>query len=146
MQRANEKQIGGDHYRCKYQHWDFATKNHLDYLQGCATKYVSRWRKKNGIQDLKKSLHYVEKLSENFKERFGEKASIRELSLFQQFNELIDEETKIIGLICNYKTLKNLKEAEVRIKMLIQMEEAKQSKIDPTGQDSPFGVDKKSRH
>lgn len=37
----------------------------MDYLAGNATKYVSRWRKKDGIKDLEKALHYVDKLIEN---------------------------------------------------------------------------------
>lgn len=65
---ANSKQVGGTHYAeggdC--QHWDYVTLNRLGYLEGCATKYVSRWRKKHGRQDLEKALHYIEKLTELF--------------------------------------------------------------------------------
>jgi hypothetical protein len=35
---------------------------------GCATKYVSRWRKKNGVQDLEKAKHYCEKLKESIRQ------------------------------------------------------------------------------
>lgn len=62
---ANERQIGGSHYAGGYQHWDFVREMGLDYLQGCATKYVARWRKKNGVEDLYKALHYTEKRAEN---------------------------------------------------------------------------------
>ncbi len=62
MIKINEKQVGGDHYRCvDYQHWDFVCDARLHYLIGCATKYISRWRKKNGLEDLNKALHYIEK-------------------------------------------------------------------------------------
>lgn len=62
---ANQRQHGGDHYRHReYQHWDFVCDTGLHYLLGCATKYVSRWRKKNGREDLEKALHYVEKAAE----------------------------------------------------------------------------------
>ena len=61
---ANERQVGGDHYRSRYQHWDFVEEGGLGYLEGCATKYVSRWRQKNGVQDLEKAEHYVQKLVE----------------------------------------------------------------------------------
>mgnify|MGYP003639067901 CR=1 FL=1 len=54
-------QVGGDHYKSDYQHWDFVCDTGLHYLLACATKYISRWRKKNGIEDLKKSLHYINK-------------------------------------------------------------------------------------
>lgn len=59
---VNTYQIGGSHYNSKnYQHWDFCYDANLPYVQACACKYVSRWRSKNGIEDLQKCLHYVEK-------------------------------------------------------------------------------------
>ena len=62
---ANERQIGGDHYKTEYEHWDLVLATGMGYLEGCATKYVARWRKKGGVADLDKALHYVEKLQEN---------------------------------------------------------------------------------
>ena len=63
--KANERQHGGDHYRDKeYQHWDWVYEMNLGYHVGNATKYVSRWRKKNGHQDLEKAIHYLDKASE----------------------------------------------------------------------------------
>lgn len=64
---ANSKQIGGSHYAKggEYQHWDLITDNFgPGYLIGCATKYLTRWKDKNGKQDLQKALHYIEKLQE----------------------------------------------------------------------------------
>lgn len=63
---ANERQIGGDHYKgsAYYQHWDWVMEGGLNYLQGCATKYISRHRKKNGPEDLQKALHYIDKAVE----------------------------------------------------------------------------------
>ena len=61
---ANDRQEGGDHYAGDYQHWDWVTDIGLHYLLGCASKYVCRWRKKNGQEDLKKALHYLEKAQE----------------------------------------------------------------------------------
>jgi hypothetical protein len=61
---ANAKQVGGDHYKVSYQHWDFVVDLQLDYFEACATKYVTRWRKKNGLEDLQKSPHYIEKRQE----------------------------------------------------------------------------------
>lgn len=62
---ANDKQVGGDHYRTEYQHWDFAIDVKLGYFTGQVTKYVSRWRKKNGIQDLQKAAHFLQKYIED---------------------------------------------------------------------------------
>lgn len=64
MMEANEYQIGGKHYQGNYQHWDFVCDVQLHYLLGCATKYISRFRNKNGIEDLRKSLHYISKARE----------------------------------------------------------------------------------
>lgn len=61
---ANKKQIGGKHYQSAYQHWDWVLDNDLSYLEGCATKYIVRWRDKGGVEDLKKAAHYIEKLIE----------------------------------------------------------------------------------
>lgn len=55
-------QEGGDHYQAEYQHWDWVTDIGMGYLPGNATKYVARWRKKNGVADLKKAMTYVDKM------------------------------------------------------------------------------------
>jgi len=61
---ANDKQIAGTHYRGAMQPWDFIISNNLGYLEGTAIKYLARWRKKNGIEDLRKAIHFIEKLIE----------------------------------------------------------------------------------
>lgn len=64
---VNEIQIGGDHYKIsQYQHWDWVIDVRLPYLEGNATKYLSRWRNKNGVLDLEKAEHYVAKIRESF--------------------------------------------------------------------------------
>ena len=63
--RANEQQIGGAHYAVKaIQPWDFIVANNIGYLEGNIIKYISRWKDKNGIEDLKKAQHYLQKLIE----------------------------------------------------------------------------------
>lgn len=66
MSTANQKQIAGDHYKTSYQHWDmlvtFGFK--AEYFIGQFTKYLSRWHKKNGIRDIRKGQHFLEKLIE----------------------------------------------------------------------------------
>lgn len=64
---ANDRQVGGSHYAGSYQHWDFVADMGLDYWQACASKYVTRWRKKNGLEDLAKAPHYMEKRAELMK-------------------------------------------------------------------------------
>lgn len=61
----NSKQVGGNHYAKKYiQPWDYIVSNNMGYLAGNIIKYVSRYKDKNGIEDLKKAMHYLEKLIE----------------------------------------------------------------------------------
>lgn len=62
---ANDKQEGGNHYKDKaIQPWDYIISNNLGYLEGNVVKYVSRWKDKNGVEDLKKAQHYLQKLIE----------------------------------------------------------------------------------
>jgi len=64
-QTANDIQIAGDHYkRHKFETWDVILDWQLGYLDGNAVKYLSRWRSKGGVQDLKKARHYIDKLIE----------------------------------------------------------------------------------
>lgn len=70
MSEANKMQVGGTHYKTDYEHWDWVIENSelgAVYLVGVATKYVARWRKKGGVEDLDKALHYVNKLIESAK-------------------------------------------------------------------------------
>lgn len=64
MDKADTKQISGTHYKTQMECWNYIIANDLDYLTGNAIKYLTRWRKKNGIEDLRKAQHYVEKLIE----------------------------------------------------------------------------------
>lgn len=61
---ANSRQVGGSHYESELQHWDIIERYGVGYLEGCASKYVTRARKKNGLQDVEKCVHYIEKLLE----------------------------------------------------------------------------------
>jgi hypothetical protein len=62
---ANERQVGGEHYKTGgLEHWDIVARFKLDYFQGQITKYVMRWRRKNGIQDLEKARHFLDKYIE----------------------------------------------------------------------------------
>lgn len=65
---ANEQQVGGSHYKndSKYEHWDWVLDTGVGYLEGYATKYVCRWRQKDGSEGLRKALHVVNKLEENW--------------------------------------------------------------------------------
>ena len=62
---ANKVQVGGDHYKVGgEEHWDRVDRLGLDYFQGQITKYVERWKLKNGVEDLKKARHFLDKYIE----------------------------------------------------------------------------------
>ena len=61
---ANAKQVGGNHYESEYQHWDFVKDTNMSYFPAMIVKYITRWRRKNGVEDLYKALHFAEKWRE----------------------------------------------------------------------------------
>lgn len=54
-------QVGGDHYKDhKIQPWDYIVDHKFDYWQGNILKYISRWREKGGLRDLRKCRHFLD--------------------------------------------------------------------------------------
>ena len=54
-------QVGGSHYKdMPIQPAEYCHKNCIGKLEGDVITYVSRWRKKNGIEDLKKARHTID--------------------------------------------------------------------------------------
>lgn len=57
------KQVGGDHYKGrKIQPVEYIHANGIGFVEGCVIKYVSRWREKNGPEDLRKARHFIDLL------------------------------------------------------------------------------------
>jgi hypothetical protein len=46
------------------QPWDYIISNDLGYLEGNIIKYITRYKNKGGVEDLKKAQHYLSKLIE----------------------------------------------------------------------------------
>ena len=62
---ALKKQEGGGHYKdMKIQPVEYIHGNGIGFIEGCVIKYVSRWRKKNGVEDLRKARHFLDMLIE----------------------------------------------------------------------------------
>jgi hypothetical protein len=69
---ALDTQVGGGHYvDLKIQPVEYMMANKIPYMEGNVIKYVTRWRHKGGIEDLRKARHYLELLIEH--ELNGEK-------------------------------------------------------------------------
>lgn len=63
--RAKDKQVGGNHYKSKaIQPWEVIERNGMGFFDGNALKYLMRHKDKGGVEDLKKCIHYIEKLIE----------------------------------------------------------------------------------
>ena len=59
---SNEQVEHPSHYnQGKTEMWDYSAQHNLDFFEGNVIKYVTRWRHKNGIQDLKKAKIYLDK-------------------------------------------------------------------------------------
>lgn len=55
------KQVGGNHYKeYAIQPWEYMFQNNIGYFEGEAIAYITRWKDKNGIDDLKKAVHTLE--------------------------------------------------------------------------------------
>lgn len=64
-ENAFKKQVAGNHYsKLKIQPMEYNLANDLNYGQANAIKYVTRYKDKNGIEDLKKAIHCIELLIE----------------------------------------------------------------------------------
>ena len=67
--KATDTQIGGDHHtKLAIQPMRYSMENRLDALQHTVIKYVTRFRDKNGIEDLEKAKHCIDMLIEYEKE------------------------------------------------------------------------------
>jgi hypothetical protein len=63
MTNALDTQVGGTHYKdMPIQPLEYIVANELLFCEGNVVKYVSRWRSKNGVEDLRKARHYLDML------------------------------------------------------------------------------------
>lgn len=122
------RQIGGTHYGTGYGHWDYCKDLNVPYLLGCATKYLVRWRDKNGIEDLRKALSYLDKQMidhENF--RWVNPANAPEgsqkLSRMLNENYVPDTEAMLIISILTYRDHQDLVIARMALSEFIENEE-----------------------
>lgn len=54
-------QVGGDHYaKMAIQPEEYIDENNIGFHEGCVIKYVSRWKDKGGLEDLRKARHFLD--------------------------------------------------------------------------------------
>lgn len=120
--KANDMQVGGTHYRSSYQHWDLALEIPYSYLEAAATKYVTRHKKKGGPEDLKKALHYTNKLQEdgNYQARALKHPEILfEIDRFAVENDLSALERRFCEVLGTWEAKSELDEARQIIFQLL---------------------------
>lgn len=109
MSSANETQIGGTHYRSPIQHWDYIEHNQIGYLEGCATKYLCRARKKHAdpTEDYKKAIHYCLKINELYqvgkKKNNSNGEGAISLEEFANANNLTRDEREFVLLLTHWQ-------------------------------------------
>lgn len=60
QKEALNTQVGGNHYKSMaYQPVEFSHDLRITFIQGSIVKYVSRYKNKNGLQDLEKAKHFA---------------------------------------------------------------------------------------
>lgn len=125
---VNDKQVGGAHYGPgkEIQHWDIMINWGIPYTVACASKYLWRWKKKNGLQDLQKSLHYIEKTIESWS-----KIGYRMTDIPKHTIDIVakeegwDEYThSAIYWLLNVGTLEGMHNAHIRVSKLISEQES----------------------
>lgn len=70
---ARDSQVAGDHYvNMPIQPAEYCEANGLSYCESMVVRYISRWRDKNGVEDLKKAIHVIELLIEMEAETYAD--------------------------------------------------------------------------
>lgn len=122
---VNERQVGGDHYKkAEYQHWDWAVDNFgPEYLAAAVTKYVVRWRTKDGLKDLRKAQHYLEKLLEKHAQEaypYPPPRLALEIDRLTVVYALTAKELSICSAMATYRRREDLETALTLLKELIE--------------------------
>lgn len=146
IHKSNQYQVGGSHYKAAYQHWDWCEEIGLGYLEGAGSAYVLRWQSKGGIEDLKKAIHFVEKLIEI--KRHNRAFHIREpasspktRSAFELTDKMCDQvnlpirERVIMHKFADWQYHKDLRDLIKLIEDLIEVNEGVPEIQDHEGQD-----------
>ena len=82
-----EEQVGGEHYIGQgIQPIEYILANELDFCEGNVVKYITRWRYKNGLEDLYKAKHYIEFLIKDVEDTHAQFEAMVEASQQEKVN------------------------------------------------------------
>jgi len=116
---ALDIQVGGGHYKSRaMQPIEYCQKNQLNACETSIIKYATRWRDKGGVEDLRKSRHYVQLLREL------SSSNIPFISIppkhYCSLNNIVGLEALIIEGVSLWEVLKDLDVVEEHINRLIE--------------------------
>ena len=96
--KAIESQVGGSHYKdMAFQPIELIVALRCSFIQGCIIKYISRYKNKNGAQDIKKCIHYAQLAIElGDKRRCNDKALSMNIDKYILKNKLTILQQRII--------------------------------------------------
>lgn len=129
---ANDNQVGGTHYAGKFQHWDYVEQVKLPYVLSQITRYVTRWKKKNGLEDVRKALHYNQKERENMLSRKTTYTALTKM--FCEENKLGEHEKLVFDLVIDYHVgqLSRLHSIDVVLNQMLAILEGRSTREDVT--------------
>lgn len=122
-----DKEVGGTHYSdMKVEPIELIEAFNLNFVQGCIVKYVSRYKMKGGIEDLKKALHYCEDYGCKKFDRFSDRVDWTHktdliVKMYCMLNNLDDLENQIIM----YALKNDFEKCHAELENLIKRQETK---------------------
>jgi len=104
MSSALNTQVGGTHYKkYKIQPIQYIQENGLDFCQGSVVKYITRFRDKNGLEDLTKAKHFIDLIIDA--EYKSSDSETRLDKLRNEYDDLLIKIDKLDQLLCTCKNL-----------------------------------------
>lgn len=122
--KAIESQIGGEHYKnMKFQPIQLITSLKCSFIQGCIIKYITRYKYKNGTEDIKKCIHYAQLAIELNNRKYCDHDALFQIKKYINDNQLSMLQQKILtGAIYN-----KYKQVIVCCNLLLELEYTKKS-------------------
>ena len=104
--KATESQVGGSHYKdMPFQPAELFAKTKCTAFQANIWKYITRYKNKNGAQDIKKCIHYAQLAMEL---KCGGNLGYRKMRIVETFCSVnkLSEEQKAIVVTAGYDEYK----------------------------------------
>jgi hypothetical protein len=82
----DDSKIKPQHYKSNNDVIQFCLDNKLSFCEANVVKYVVRWKKKNGIEDLKKAIEYINRLI-----KYEQRKLLKEITEDDEKDDIYDE-------------------------------------------------------